>query len=172
MSRAPAGVGRQELTVVARRVLLDALTALADHSRDVVLVGAQAVHLHTQAAELGVAAYTSDGDLAVSPAIGPRPLIEEAMIAADFTRSNADRKTTPGIWWKRQVINGRDVAIEVDLLVPAEFAAGSPKRWSVEIPPHVAIHVGRRARCSRVGRVFGFGVFGSLGAAARGVVVA
>jgi hypothetical protein len=28
------------------------------------------------------------------------------------------------------------VAIEVDLLVPAEFAAGSPKRWSVEIPPH------------------------------------
>jgi transposase InsO family protein len=34
----------------------------------------------------------------------------------------------------------------------------------------VAIHVGRRARCSRVGGVSGSGVFGSLGAAESGVV--
>jgi hypothetical protein len=48
----------------------------------------------------------------------------------------------------------------------AAFCNEDPSRLDV------AIHVGRRARRSRVGHVFGFGVFGSLGAATGGAVVA
>jgi hypothetical protein len=41
--------------VKARRVLLDALAALAPHSEAVVLVGAQAIYLQTGGGELAVA---------------------------------------------------------------------------------------------------------------------
>ena len=42
--------------VAARRVLLDAYEALGTHRKAVVLVGAQAIHLHV-----------GEGDLAVTP---------------------------------------------------------------------------------------------------------
>jgi hypothetical protein len=42
-------------------VLLDALGALADHRRAVILVGAQAIYLHTHGADIAVAEYTTDG---------------------------------------------------------------------------------------------------------------
>ena len=52
--------------VGARRVLLDALEDLAEHRDAIVVVGAQAVYLRTGAANVGVAEYTTDGDLAVA----------------------------------------------------------------------------------------------------------
>ena len=55
-----------ERYVVARRVLLDALTALAPHI-DAVSWRAQAVYLHTGTADLAVAPYTTDGDLVWTP---------------------------------------------------------------------------------------------------------
>ena len=48
--------------VVARCVLLDALTALRTHLDAVVLVGAQAVYLHAGDADLAVAPTTTDAD--------------------------------------------------------------------------------------------------------------
>ena len=45
--------------VLARRVLLDALQALGEQWSAVVLVGAQAIYLHTGDAELAVASYTT-----------------------------------------------------------------------------------------------------------------
>jgi hypothetical protein len=141
VAQLPDNVDRAELTVVARRVLLDALEALGPHRDAVVLVGAQAIYQHTATAELGVAAYTSDGDLGLDPAkLGDEPLIEAAMIAADFSREQPDKTAQPGIWWKRQIISGVDVAIEVDLLVPAELSPGT--RRSVSLPPHdrMALH--------------------------------
>ena len=53
--------------VAARRVLLDALTVLAPHGDAVILAGAQAVYLHTGAADLAIAPYTTDGDLVLDP---------------------------------------------------------------------------------------------------------
>jgi len=47
--------------VVARRVLLDALEALGGHCDALILVGAQAVYLHTGAASFAVAEHTTDG---------------------------------------------------------------------------------------------------------------
>lgn len=44
----PVGVTDGEITIVARRVLLDALSALVAHRDAVTVVGAQAVHLRTQ----------------------------------------------------------------------------------------------------------------------------
>ncbi len=59
-----------ELYVVARRVLLDALDALGTHRDAVVLVGAQAVYLRVGEADIAVAPYTTDGAAcaSVSPA--------------------------------------------------------------------------------------------------------
>ena len=55
------------LYVRARTALLDALDALEPHLDALVLVGAQAVYLHTSETELAVAEYTTDADLAVAP---------------------------------------------------------------------------------------------------------
>lgn len=67
MSQAPAGADLDELNVAARKVLLDALTALKDHRDALTVVGAQAVYLRTQEAEIRSAAYTSDGDISIDP---------------------------------------------------------------------------------------------------------
>lgn len=55
------------LYVAARCVLLDALEAIRDHLDALVLVGAQAIYIHAGEAELAVAPYTTDGDLAIDP---------------------------------------------------------------------------------------------------------
>ena len=58
------------LYVRARGALLDAADALAVHLDSIVLVGAQAVYLHTGGADLfdAAAPYTTDADFAIGPA--------------------------------------------------------------------------------------------------------
>jgi integrase len=48
-------------------VLLDALEALDELRNAVVLVGAQAIYLHTGDAKFAIAPYTTDGDVAIDP---------------------------------------------------------------------------------------------------------
>jgi hypothetical protein len=55
------------LYVRARSALLDALDALQPHLDAVVLVGAQAVYVHTGNADVGGAEYTTDADFSISP---------------------------------------------------------------------------------------------------------
>lgn len=85
-----------ELYVLSRRVLLDALDALGSHRNAIVLVGAQAVYLRVGEADLAVAPFTTDGDLAIDPAIltGIPPL-ENALIEAGFVPKAKD---SVGIW--------------------------------------------------------------------------
>ena len=72
--------------VAARRVLLNAFEALELHREALIVVGAQAVYLHTTSSEIGVAPYTTDGDLALDPALlGDEPEIEAAMRAKGFS---------------------------------------------------------------------------------------
>ncbi len=59
--------GVNEIYVLSRRVLLDALEALGKHRQAVILVGSQAVYLHVGDADLAVAPFTTDGDLAIVP---------------------------------------------------------------------------------------------------------
>ncbi len=81
-----AGVEPAAEYVAARRALLDALDALAPHLDALVLVGAQAVYLHTGASQLAVAAYTTDADMAIAPdLISDTPLVEGLLTDAGST---------------------------------------------------------------------------------------
>ena len=53
--------------LMARRVLLDGLVALGEHRQALILVGAQAIYLHTGDADLAVAPFTTDSDLVLDP---------------------------------------------------------------------------------------------------------
>ena len=91
--------------VAARRALLDGLDALGPHAPLVVLVGAQAVYVHTEAVVTGIALFTKDADLMLIPPVASVPDIERAMgdaglIDALRASSMADtdwgRPTSPG----------------------------------------------------------------------------
>lgn len=91
------------LYVAARRALLDALDAVSDHMDAVVLVGAQAIYLHTGEGDLAVAPFTTDGDLALDPSrLGRTPLLEEALTQAGFMREPA----VVGIWQQAWTLPG------------------------------------------------------------------
>jgi hypothetical protein len=127
--------GSVDLLVAARGALLDALEALSEHRSAVIVVGAQAIYLHTGAAPVALAEATKDSDLALDVrALEPEPLLEEAMRAAGFHLDLEARQ--PGAWLS---IRG----IPVDLMVP-EALAGQSGRRGARIPPH-AKDVARRA---------------------------
>ena len=72
--------------VLARQVLLDALQALGEQRSAVVLVGAQAIYLHTGDADLAVAPYTTDGDVVIdSSRLRDDPTLAEALRGASFS---------------------------------------------------------------------------------------
>jgi hypothetical protein len=52
---------------MARTGLLDALEALESHIDALVIVGAQAIYLHTGTTEIALAEFTTDGDVAIDP---------------------------------------------------------------------------------------------------------
>lgn len=123
-----------EVPIDARRVLLDALEALGDHRRAVILVGAQAIYLHTGEGDLAVAPYTSDADLVLNPAaLSDAPRLEALMRGAGFTPARGNRI---GTW-----MGFHDVPI--DLLVP-EAVAGEGRR-SADLGAH-GNRVARRGR--------------------------
>jgi hypothetical protein len=106
-----------ELYVVARRVLLDALEALGPHREALVVVGAQAIYLRAGEADLVVAPYTTDGDLALDPdLLAEIPPLEAALVEADFVPGGRD---AVGVWLARRGTRSLpEVQVQVDLLVP------------------------------------------------------
>lgn len=99
------------LYVRARRTLLDALDALEPHLDAIVLVGAQAVYLHTADTDLAVAEYTTDADLAIAPGdLADSPLIGDALTARGFTP-----RVHPGGWLSAD-------GIYLDVMVPEALA--------------------------------------------------
>ncbi|WP_328613079.1 hypothetical protein OHS18_29280 [Amycolatopsis sp. NBC_00355] len=135
MSQKPGNVDDQQLTVVARRVLLDGLTALATQLPAVTVVGAQAVYLRTPDVPLATSAFTSDGDLSLDPLLlVNEPLIEQALRDAGFELMDVNQ---PGLWCRLEVVAGsyEPVPVELDLLVGETLAPKQGKR-SARIPPH------------------------------------
>jgi hypothetical protein len=114
--------------VDARRALLDALDVLSGHLDHIVLVGAQAIYLHTDEVTLGVALFTKDADLALVPPLASDPNIEQAMLEAGFHHGDH-----PGIWLDRTA--------QVDLLVPEGLAPRGGRRGA-----RLAAHGNRVAR--------------------------
>jgi hypothetical protein len=132
--------------VEARRVLLDALTALAPHDAAIVVAGAQAIYLRTGAGDTAVAPYTTDGDLVVDPtSLSPEPVIEAAMTAAGFHLAvAASGHVEPGIWVTESDIGGEPHLIPVDLIVPEGNAQPGGRRGA-RLGPH-GNQAARRAR--------------------------
>ncbi len=125
------------LLVRARSVLLNAIDALAEQSSSVILIGAQAVYLHTGSLNLALAEATKDADLALDPRrLGTDPLIEAAMMRAGFYQ---DAGGQPGAWLSVE-------GIPVDLMVPESLAgSGGKQARAARIPPHAHTAM-RRAR--------------------------
>lgn len=118
--------------VKARRVLLDALEALEGQLQSLVLVGAQAIYIHTGESDIAVAPYTTDADVVVAPAlVSESPLIGEALSEKGFTR-----KDNPGIW---SSVEGTTF----DMLVPEALAG--PGTRGADLGTH-GRHAARRAR--------------------------
>ena len=115
--------GPDPLYVRARTALLDAADALAEQLDTVVLVGAQAIYLHTGNADFAVAEYTTDVDFCVAPAdLRDTPLLAELLETHGFSL-----REHPGAWMSPD-------GIPVDLMVP-EALAGSGSRGA-RLGPH------------------------------------
>ncbi len=118
--------GSDEILVLARAALLDAVIALHEHRESVVVIGAQADYLHTGIALVAVAEVTKDSDVGIDlRTLGDDPLIDEAMRQAGFRQDLVGGQ--PGAWLS-------PTGIPVDLMVP-DAIAGSGRR-SVQASPH------------------------------------
>jgi hypothetical protein len=124
--------GSADLLVQARSALLDALEALAEHRDAVIVIGAQAIYLHTGNAQVALAEATKDSDLALDPRLLlDEPLIEDAMTRAGFY-ANLDNQ--PGAWMS-------PAGIPVDLMVPEGLAGpGARGARGPDTAPRQALH--------------------------------
>ena len=112
--------------VVARRVLLDALAALESHLPSLVLVGAQAVYLHTGDTDLNVPLFTTDADLALNAEnLDENPEIGAVMRAAGFLPG-----PNPGRW-----VDGREVAVDL-MVVPHQAGTTKASARAARLAPH------------------------------------
>ena len=115
--------GPDPLYVRARTALLDAADALAEQLDALVLVGAQAIYLHTGRADFPTAEYTTDADFCLAPTVlTAAPLLPGLLEARGFVLGEH-----PGAWSSPD-------GIPVDLMVP-EALAGSGKRGA-RLGPH------------------------------------
>lgn len=109
----------------ARQVLLDTLQALEPHLDALVLVGAQAVYLHTGETGFAVAPTTTDADLAIDATLlSDNPNIVNALIEAGFILA-----VNPGTW---RASNG----VAVDLMVPEAQMANAGGRRGARLGVH------------------------------------
>ena len=111
--------------IEARETLRDAGAALGPHSNAVILVGAQAVYVHTESADesFAVAPFTYDADIALDPELlEDRPALVAAMSRAGFRLHNP-----PGLY-------KRDSGGQIDLRVPK--AVGGPGRRGARLGGH------------------------------------
>jgi hypothetical protein len=129
--------------VAARKVLLDAIEALEQQRDALVVAGAQAVYLQTGDSQLGIAPYTTDGDLAIDPSrLTDEPALEDAMRSAGFQLLEpTDNHPEPGIWVATVNVDGRDLIVPVDLIVPEAIAPPGGRRGA-----RLGVHGNRAAR--------------------------
>ncbi len=119
--------GDGDLRVRTRRALLDALEALSDQLDALVVIGAQAIYLHTGEIEVALPEETKDADIGIDvERLQEDPRIEAAIEAAGFYKDLENPQ--PGTWLSPD-------GIPVDLMVP-EALGGLPARRGARIPPH------------------------------------
>ena len=129
--------------VQARRVLLDALFALAPHRAAVIVAGAQAIYLRTGDADFAIAPFTVDSDFAINPSLlGDDPQLEAAMRGAGFDLTQRpEGHVEPGIWVTPAPVGDHQELIPVDLIVPKGAASPGGRRGA-----RLGVHGNRAAR--------------------------
>ena len=111
--------------ILARQGLLDALEALGEHRNSVILVGAQAVYVHTSGFATPVAEFTIDADLAFQPELlTDDPLIEDCLKDAGYRPGPPEM---PGRW-----VSPRNVP--VDFMIPEKLVGHAHR--SAGVSPH------------------------------------
>ena len=119
--------------IEARETLLDAVEALGPHSDAAILVGAQAVYVHTASEDgsFALSPFTYDADIALDPKrLEDSPAIVDTMCRAGFRlidQSTEQRTKQPGLY-------RRDGEAQVDLMVPK--AVGGPGRRGARLGVH------------------------------------
>lgn len=112
--------------LAARTVLLDALEALDSHLPNIVLVGAQAVYLHTGAGTLTQPPMTTDADLALdTSALADAPEIASTLMNAGFKPGR-----NPGSW-----LGKGEIAVDI-MVVPWQSGTTKKEARAGRIPPH------------------------------------
>jgi hypothetical protein len=112
--------------IEARRTLLDALDALESHRDSLVLIGAQAVYLHTGSTGLSVPPMTTDADLALNTDL----LADDPEIATLLHAAGFENKQQPGHWENPQ-------GIALDLMVaPHQSNRASATARAADLGPH------------------------------------
>lgn len=121
--------GVTDLPVRTRAALLDALEALEAHLDALIVIGAQALYLHTGDAEVPVPSETKDADLGIDgQRLRDAPLLEQAIESAGFHKEHEHPQ--PGRWLSPD-------GIPVDLMVPEAMAGpAAPNRRGARLPPH------------------------------------
>ncbi|HUX65551.1 MAG TPA: GSU2403 family nucleotidyltransferase fold protein [archaeon] len=111
--------------IEARKALLDVLEALGKHRDSAVLIGAQALYIHTTEFKSPVAAFTQDADLAFNvQTISTSPSIEIIMRGAGF---ELGEDGNPGRWFSQ-------TNVPVDIMIPKKLAGKGSR--SAEFPNH------------------------------------
>ncbi len=112
--------------VAARAVLLDALRALNDHLPAIIVVGAQAVYLHTGSGDFVEPVMTTDGDLALDVAsLGSEPEISAVLKSANFKPG-----TNPGSW-----LGKGGVVVDI-MVVPSQSGRVKKNARAARLPGH------------------------------------
>ena len=125
--------------VAARTVLLDALEALKEHRKNIILIGAQAVYVWSGEGDFNVATMTTDADLALNAdQFYPDPEVAATLRLHGFQRKKDKdgNLAQPGQWENPQ-------GIALDLMI-SEHHAGTGSR-AAKLPPHEK-HFARRGR--------------------------
>jgi hypothetical protein len=135
------------LYVAARVALLDALEALGEQRRAVVLVGAQAVYLHTGEATVAVAPYTTDADLAIDPSLlqaSPKPFDIRVAGPAALLVSKLHKVAERAVEQQRTRLHDKD-ALDIYRILQAVPAASLASTLTLLLERDVARDVTREA---------------------------
>jgi hypothetical protein len=138
----------EPLYVLARRVLLDALEALGDQRAAVIVIGAQAIYLLTGEADIAVAPFTTDGDLALVPELlQDEPQLARALETAGFTRTRETGARELGLLsYQRQQMVPRQVVELIDRVFRTGIRDEQPENPGLTLEHNHAAHVARHRR--------------------------
>lgn len=121
--------GAKSADVIARRALLDALDVLQPHLDSLILVGAQAVYLHTNHIELPLAPATTDSDIIFDTrSLADFPEIGGLLRRAGFLK-NPHSDNQPGHWISSE-------GVPLDLFQPAALSMRGRRVRGAWIDPH------------------------------------